>query len=167
MHTHIDRDITEPGRANVKNYLTQEGDRMNERLQDPGLMEKINIEVGENISRRGGPDSLVIVSYKPNKEYNGLNISEISSLMNKSAIETAISLVISGNPKIISFIINSEDVACFMKKDYVMTCSDGSAQIPGSGMPHPRSYGAFPHKIRKYVLEDDLVSMEHAIRAAQ
>lgn len=144
----------------------QEGGRMNERLQDPDLIEKIKTETGENISRRGGPESLLIVSYKPNHDYDGLSLAEISSLMDKSAIEATIALVINGSPGIVSFNMNSKDVAYFMKKDYVMTSSDGSVQISGSGMPHPRSYGTFPHKIRKYVLEDGLISMEHAIRAA-
>ncbi|MCK4748478.1 MAG: amidohydrolase family protein, partial [Bacteroidales bacterium] len=144
----------------------QEGGRMKERLQDPGLIEKIKTETGENISRRGGSESLVIVSYKPNHEYDGLSLAEISSRMDKPDLETAIALVINGNPNIISFNMNSDDVAYFMKKDYVMTSSDGLVQIPGSGIPHPRSYGAFPHKIRKYVLEDSLIGMEHAIRAA-
>jgi N-acyl-D-aspartate/D-glutamate deacylase len=33
-------------------------------------------------------------------------------------------------------------------------------------MPHPRNFGAFPRKIRKYVLEDQVITMEDAIRAA-
>ena len=151
--------------AVIPRWVQEEG-RMKERLQDPGLIAKIKTETGENIKRRGGPESLVIVSYEPNRDYDGLSLFKISLLMDKPAVETAISLVINGDPSIISFCMNSDDVAYFMKKDYVMTSSDGSVQIPGSGMPHPRSYGTFPRKIRKYVLEDDLISMEHAIRAA-
>lgn len=47
-----------------------------------------------------------------------------------------------------------------------MTGSDGSLQIPGSRFSHPRSYGTFPRKIRKYVLEKNVITMEQAIRAA-
>ncbi|RLD21481.1 MAG: hypothetical protein DRI71_08870 [Bacteroidetes bacterium] len=144
----------------------QEGGKMKERLQDPDLLERIKKEAGENIIRRGGPESLLIVSYKPNHEYDGLSLAEISVLMDKPAVETAITLVLEASPSIVSFNMNKDDLAYFMKKDYVMTSSDGSVQIMGSGVPHPRSYGTFPHKIKKYVLEDSLISMEAAIRAA-
>ena len=53
-----------------------------------------------------------------------------------------------------------------MQKDYVMTSSDGHVHLLGDGMPHPRNFGAFPRKISKYVLEDQIITMEHAIRAA-
>ena len=53
-----------------------------------------------------------------------------------------------------------------MQKNYIMTSSDGHVQVPGESKPHPRSYGAFTRKIRKYVLEDQIITMEHAIRAA-
>ncbi len=66
----------------------------------------------------------------------------------------------------VSFNMKDEDLAYFMKRDYIMTSSDGSVQIMGSGVPHPRSYGTFTRKIRKYVLEDSLLTMQQAIRAA-
>ncbi len=144
----------------------QEGGETNKRLQDPKLLDRIRKETAENISRRGGPESLVIVSYEPNSEFDGLSLAAISEKLKLSAVETAISIVIEGNPSIISFNMNEADLAYFMKKDYVMTSSDGSVQYLGDGMPHPRNYGTFPHKIRKYVLDDGIISMSHAIRAA-
>jgi N-acyl-D-amino-acid deacylase len=61
--------------------------------------------------------------------------------------------------------MDESDVLHFMQKDYVMTSSDGHVQVLGEGMPHPRNFGAFTRKIRKYVLEDEIISMEKAIRA--
>ena len=144
----------------------QEGGDTKQRIQDPSLIEKIKKETEENIIRRGGPESLVIVSYEPNPEFDGLSLAAISKKLKMPVVETAISLVINGSPSIISFNMNENDLAYFMKKDYVMTSSDGAVQQMGNGIPHPRSYGTFPHKIRKYVLEDELISMAHAIRAA-
>ncbi|MEN8247373.1 MAG: amidohydrolase family protein, partial [Bacteroidota bacterium] len=147
----------------------QEGGKMKERLNDPDLIEQIKVEVAENIKRRGGGESIVIASSSVNTEYNGLTITEISNKLGKSEVETAIELVSEdkgGWPKIVSFNMKKEDVEYIMKKEYVMTSSDGSVQTMGRGVPHPRSYGTYPHKLRKYVLEDSLVTMEHAIRAA-
>ena len=35
----------------------------------------------------------------------------------------------------------------------------------GEGVPHPRAYGAFPRKIRLYVQEKGVVSLEQAVRS--
>jgi len=47
-----------------------------------------------------------------------------------------------------------------------MTGSDGQILAFGEGKPHPRMYGTFPRKIRTYVLEKRILSMEQAVRAA-
>jgi len=83
-----------------------------------------------------------------------------------NVVETAIWLILEGSPSVISFNMNEEDVITFMQKDYVMTSSDGHVHLPEMGMTHPRSYGAFTHKIREYVLDKKVITMEHAIRAA-
>ncbi len=142
------------------------GGQLKARLKDPELLPRIRKEIDENIERRGGPESLVIVSYAVNPEFEGKNLLEISKILKESPVETVLQLVPEGSPSIVSFNMNDTDVETFMKKDYVMTSSDGHIVLPGDGKPHPRSYGAFPRKIRKYVLEDKIISMEQAIKAA-
>lgn len=139
---------------------------MQSRLTDTNLLPGIKKEIAGNITRRVGSESLIITSFAENPSFNGKSLAEISELLGKPVEETAIDLVMKGNPTIISFNMSEQDVHYFMQKDYIMTSSDGHLQFPGVGMPHPRSYGAFTLKIRKYVLEDQLISMEHAIRAA-
>ena len=46
-----------------------------------------------------------------------------------------------------------------------MTGSDGSMTLLGQGVPHPRWYGTFPRKIRKYVINDSVIDLETAIRS--
>jgi N-acyl-D-aspartate/D-glutamate deacylase len=144
----------------------QAGGKMRERLDDPELLEKIKTEIGENIERRGGPESLVIVSYPKNRDFDRKSLQEISQTMGMPAVETAIHLVLTGSPSIISFNMQESDLEYFMKQPYVMTGSDGNVQFPNKSYPHPRSYGTFPRKIRKYVIENNWITMEQAIRAA-
>ena len=144
----------------------QAGGQMRDRLENPELMPKIKIEIADNIGRRGGPESLVIVSYPKNRDFDGKNLLEISRMMETPVVETAIYLVLNGSPSIISFNMQESDLEYFMKKPYVMTGSDGNVQIPDKSFPHPRSYGTFPRKIRQYVLEKKWITMEQAIRAA-
>jgi N-acyl-D-aspartate/D-glutamate deacylase len=46
-----------------------------------------------------------------------------------------------------------------------MTASDGALVPPGEGVPHPRAYGTFPRKIRTYVFEEGVITLEAAIRS--
>jgi N-acyl-D-aspartate/D-glutamate deacylase len=46
-----------------------------------------------------------------------------------------------------------------MKDPYVMTSSDGSGG-------HPRLYGTYPRKIRRYVLDKPVITMERMVRAS-
>jgi N-acyl-D-amino-acid deacylase len=38
--------------------------------------------------------------------------------------------------------------------------------VPGSSVPHPRSYGTYPRKIGQYAIKDGIIPLEHAIRSA-
>jgi len=144
----------------------QAGGRMKERLSDPDLRERILEETAANIDRRGGADTLVISSFSPHPEWVGRSLEDIAGERGKPEAETALELVRMGSPGVVSFNQTEEDVEAFMRRDWVMTGSDGSVQLPGPTAPHPRSYGTFPRKIRRYVLDRPWLSMEQAIRSA-
>jgi N-acyl-D-amino-acid deacylase len=142
------------------------GGHLKENLSDPATLPEIKKEILQNIERRGGPESLVIISYPKDHRFDGKNLAEISRIIQKPLAETAIFLVLYGSPGIVSFNMQESDIRKFMTQDYVMTCSDGHLEIPGEDLPHPRCYGAFTRKIRKYVLDDHVISMNQAIAAA-
>ncbi len=55
--------------------------------------------------------------------------------------------------------MTEEDIGLLMSQPWCMTGSDGSAG-------HPRKYGTYPRKFRKYVLEDSVLSFGRAIVAS-
>jgi N-acyl-D-amino-acid deacylase len=61
--------------------------------------------------------------------------------------------------------MKEEDVHRFMRQLWTMTSSDGGLVEMGEGVPHPRNYGAFPRKIRKYVLDEEVIDLPSAIRS--
>jgi N-acyl-D-aspartate/D-glutamate deacylase len=61
--------------------------------------------------------------------------------------------------------MHEDDIATLMQQSWTMTGSDGSITQLGRGVPHPRWYGTFPRKIRKYVIEDRVMDLENAIRS--
>jgi N-acyl-D-aspartate/D-glutamate deacylase len=58
-----------------------------------------------------------------------------------------------------SFNMSDDDIERFMKKDWVMTGSDGSDG-------HPRFFGTYPRKLRVYVYQKKLITLSFAIRAS-
>ena len=52
-----------------------------------------------------------------------------------------------------------------MAPSWNMTASDGGLVPWMEGVPHPRSYGTFPRKIRQFVLEEGIVDLAAAIRS--
>jgi N-acyl-D-aspartate/D-glutamate deacylase len=140
--------------------------RMRELLINTSQLSKIKEEIARNIKRRGGPETLVLASFPKKIEWEGRSLADISIGQKKNAVDTAIELVLMGGASLISFNMSEKDVEYFMAQPWVMTGSDGSLPLFGVAMPHPRSYGTFPKKIRTYVLRKKLLSMEQAIRAA-
>ncbi len=55
------------------------------------------------------------------------------------------------------------DVDTFLRHPQAMVSSDGDLVTPGVGFPHPRSYGAFPRVIARYVGERHVLTFEAAI----
>jgi N-acyl-D-aspartate/D-glutamate deacylase len=58
-----------------------------------------------------------------------------------------------------SFNMTETDIATFMRDPFVMTSSDGSDG-------HPRLYGTYPRKIRRYVLDAPVISMQRMVQAS-
>jgi N-acyl-D-aspartate/D-glutamate deacylase len=136
------------------------------RLTDPGLLPGIRKEVGDNIDRRGGADTLVVSSFRAKPEWEGKSLEEISRIMGKNPVDAAIEIVLMGGAGVTSFNMSDSDIEYFMKQPWVMTGSDGDVVQFGRGLPHPRSYGTFARKIRQYVIEKKVLGMARAIRAA-
>lgn len=135
------------------------------RLEDPETRSRIKAAMEENLKRRGGADRIQFRYYSPDSTIEGKTLKDISEARNQSPLETAIDLISEGAPRIVSFNMKEEDVHRFMQQPWTMTGSDGGLTPMGQGVPHPRNYGAFPRKIRKYVVEQNVISLEEAIRS--
>ncbi len=59
--------------------------------------------------------------------------------------------------------MSERDIEAFLRQPASMVSTDGDLVTPGKGFPHPRSYGAFPRVIARYVGERHVLSFESAI----
>jgi N-acyl-D-amino-acid deacylase len=139
---------------------------MTERLQDTALLPRITGEMTRMVEGGLGPEVMVVSGFDERPDWEGKSVAEISRILEISPTEAAIELVLMGDPSIVVHSMSPDDVERFMSKPYISTSSDGGNPVFGDGLPHPRSYGAFPHKIREYVLDNHIIPMEFAIRAA-
>ncbi len=136
---------------------SQEGGqaKLIERLDDATQREKITKETAENMRRRGGANSLLLLSPR-DASIRNKRLDEVAKLWNMPTVDAALKIIRNGGSGVASFNMSEDDIEALMKEDWVMTCSDGS-------FGHPRKYGTFPRKIRHYVLDRKVIPLHTAI----
>ncbi len=145
----------------------QEGgtERMRERFRDPETGPRLEEEMWENLDRRGGAHRIQFRHHPEDPSIEGRTLEDVATSRGVNAVEASIRLLEEGSPAIVSFNMHDDDLHAFMRQPWTMTSSDGAFPVWGEGVPHPRSYGAFARKLRTYVVEDGVVSLEEAIRS--
>ena len=132
--------------------------QLQHNLADPALRPKLVQEMTANLKRRGGAETLLMVS-STDKAIVGKNLAQIAAERKESAVDAAIEIVRNGDSGVASFNMKDADIDAFMVEPWVMTCSDGSAG-------HPRKYGTFPRKFREYVFDKHVISLEFAVHSS-
>jgi len=140
------------------------------RLDDPETARRIREDIAWEITRRGGADKLLILE-SHNPDFVGLNLSDIVEQQQMSAIDVAIMLQLEGldrpgGARMRGFSLDEGDVEHYMAQEFTATCTDAGIAMEGSGFPHPRFYGTYPRKLRRYVLDAGVLSMAQAIRSS-
>ena len=112
-------------------------------------------------------NEIIVTSAKNNPHYNGKNIEEVATMMNKDPMTALFDLLIMENTQVpgVMFGMTEEDVRRVMKSPYMMVGTDGSAISPTgiweNSVPHPRLYGTFPRVLGHYVREGVLSEGEY------
>lgn len=140
-------------------------DSLNARLDDPATRLRVREAVVENLARRGGADRIQFRRFEPEPAIEGRTLADVARERGVDAPEAALQLLRRGSPGIVSFNMDERDVQLLMAQPWTMTASDGDLPEWGSGVPHPRSYGSFPRKLRTYVVEQQVLPLEAAIRS--
>lgn len=136
------------------------------RLQDPEQRALIRQEMVKNLERRAGANAIMIRRHEADPSLEGKRLDEIAKARMQHPLDTAIDMLIKGGAAIVSFNMNEKDLEALMKQPWMMTSSDGGLVEFGKGSEHPRAYGAFPRKIRRYALDSKVISLEQAIHSS-
>ena len=140
-------------------------DSLDARLVDPATRARIRADMVENLDRRGGADRIMFRRYAPDPSIEGRTLADLAREQELDPLDAALELVKGGGPSIISFNMHEDDIRTLMAQPWTMTASDGSLVPMGEGVPHPRSYGTFPRKIRRYALDERVVDLAAAVRS--
>lgn len=159
----------------------QEGgfDAWAERLQDPEIRKKLQIEMTtptndwENLLlAAGSADKCLLVGFKNDslKYLTGKTLAEVAIVRDKSPEETAMDLVWQDGSRVqaVYFLMSEENVQKQIRLPYMSFGSDaGALAAEGDFLKsstHPRAYGNFTRLLGKYVREEKIISLEEAVR---
>jgi N-acyl-D-amino-acid deacylase len=136
-------------------------DSLQARIDDARTRERILVEMRDNLRRRGGDSTLLMSNGSAAaRPYIGKTLKQIAAEKGKPAVETALEMIRGGlDMGVASFNMNERDIETFMKDRFVMTSSDGSGG-------HPRLYGTYPRKIRRYVLDKPVITMQRMVQSS-
>lgn len=135
------------------------------RMADAETLARIRSDMVENLARRGGADRIQFRRFVQDPSIEGRLLSELAEEQGREALDVAVDLLRQGSPSIVSFNMDEGDLRAFMVQPWTITSSDGDLPEMNVGVPHPRSYGAFPRKLRVFVFEDSVLSVEQAIHS--
>ncbi len=154
-------------------------DKWVERLQDPEIRARVKEEMAvnaddwENIGFLSGPDGMMLLGFRNEelkRKYMGKTVAEVAAERGQDYRDTIMDLVIEDGSSVgtIYFLMSEENLAKQIRQPWVMFGSDASApaaegEVLESGA-HPRTYGNFARLLGKYVREEQVITLEEAIR---
>jgi dihydroorotase/N-acyl-D-amino-acid deacylase len=149
------------------------------RLRDPALRARIRAEMlgdasrGENMYRGpGGADGILIASVFADslRPLQGRRVGEIARARRRDPVETIFDILLADGSRTgaIYFSMREDDLRAALATWWVAVNTDYGGVAPdgpfGDIRPHPRTYGAFPRILGRYVRELGLLPLEAAVR---
>lgn len=150
-----------------------------ERMSDPVLREQIMREMNtpsdewENMFlMAGSPDNILMVGFKSEalKPLTGKTVAEVAAMRGTSPEETILDLIVEDGSRIGTvYFTQSEDIVRRVVGLPWVSFNSDEASLAPEGVflesnPHPRAYGSFARVLGKYVREENVLTLQEAIR---
>ncbi len=140
------------------------------RLKDAEQRKKIEEDMTKLEDAGIGADNIKIAVYAPDRSYEGKSLAELSEKLDKSPESTWCHLLLQAGETVSvnKYSMCEEDLIDIMTHHAMMVGSDGRSLSPygvlGRGKMHPRNYGSFPRYLGRYVIRNNVTSIEDGIR---
>lgn len=150
-----------------------------ERLKNKTTRAKVKTEMKEDATdwenlyfSAGSADNLLLVGFKNDslKKYTGKTLAEVAIIRGTDPEDTAIDLVIQDGSRVgtVYFLMSEENVKKQIQLPYITFGSDAEALATEGtfikSSTHPRAYGNIARLLGKYVREEQVISLEEAIK---
>jgi dihydroorotase/N-acyl-D-amino-acid deacylase len=149
-----------------------------ERLRDPEARRRIRKQIVEDTGWENswqeisGPEAMLIgaVQNPELRRFQGKTLAEVAQARGGDPLEVLLDFLIEDEAytSVAVFGMSEPDVALALKQPWVSINCDSEGSAPDGLLsrshPHPRAYGTFPRILRKYVREEELLTLEDAIR---
>jgi N-acyl-D-aspartate/D-glutamate deacylase len=137
---------------------------LKKRLEEPETAARIRKDVLKSLKVI---NRIQIASCSAYPDWIGKSLEEIAEAESMAVVDVVLLIERSGGASIVNFSMDENDVQLAMRYPWVATASDGSARSASTTeLPHPRSFGTFPRKIGFYSIQEQVISLEAAIRSA-
>jgi N-acyl-D-amino-acid deacylase len=147
-------------RAETMARLGDEDDR--ERMKRD--IEEWRVEGWNNTAASIGWENVEVTDVEegPNKAYEGMRVAAIAEERDVHPVDAVCDLLLEEELSVNMFVhaMREDDVRRIMANERVAVASDGLF----GGRPHPRVYGTFPRVLGTYVREENLLTLEEAVR---
>ncbi len=150
-----------------------------ERMKDPAIREQVALEMRtptdewtNNLLLAGSPEKVLLVGFREDslKYMTGKTLADVASMRGTTPEETAIDLVIHDGSRVqaIYFVMSEHNMRKKIEKPWVSFGSDaGAIAAEGNALKsstHPRAYGNFARLLGKYVRDEQVISLQEAVR---
>jgi N-acyl-D-amino-acid deacylase len=153
-------------RAYTMPYWASDGGEaaMVARFDDEETAGEIREETNAMLQIRGGADKILFVDQRA--DLNGKTLADVSAERELSPAETVQWILRDGNASVMNLeLYDDANTRRLAQEAWMMTCTDGRTPRPDEPITHPRTFGAFPKKMRNFVFEEPLLSPEFVIRS--
>jgi N-acyl-D-amino-acid deacylase len=111
----------------------------------------------------------VVANYRFDTTLNGKSIEQVNLVKGRkhkagAEAETIVEMVINGGAQMVFHGMSEADVKRIMQYPFNMFASDAGIRLFGNGVPHPRGYGTNARVLAKYVRDENVLTLEEAIR---
>lgn len=111
-------------------------------------------------------EGLLVSVYPWRWWWQGKTVAQLAEERGEDPVDVAVGLACGRAGAGIYFSQNEDDVRAFMRREWVATASDGVAIVDFIGRwAHPRLYGTFPRKLRRYVFDEGWIELAFALRS--
>lgn len=148
------------------------------RLQDPDIRARVKAEMAENaqdwenLGFFAGPEGTLFIGFQNEalNNYLGRTLAEVARERHQDPRDTIIDLVIEDGSQVstVYFLMSEENLREQIRQPWMMFGSDaGAYATEGETLKkaaHPRTYGNVARLLGHYVREENIISLEEAVR---